>query len=105
MLTRTEATRGLRYDESLTYTADVDIAIASAKGGALYHMPEPLIANRYHARNATRHRVTLVAAQMRKFAAKHSIALSPLDLARGFCNGYLVAAMKLAFLYYTSARR
>src|SRR3954469_18071317 len=47
LLIRASATRGLAYDEVLPYTADVDMSAAGAAGGALFHLPQPLIANRY----------------------------------------------------------
>jgi glycosyltransferase involved in cell wall biosynthesis len=104
LLVRTESIRGLRYDESLTCTADAELALASAKGGTLYHLPEPLIANRYHSRNATRDHVATVAREMLVVAERYSIPLTFLDRVRAHGNAYLVAALKLMFLVYTRVK-
>src|ERR1035441_5654036 len=78
-LARTAALGQLRYDETLPYVIDLDLSIATAKGGQVYHIPEVLIANRYHTKN---HRGVLlggVCRQMRALAQRHGIPLSPSD--------------------------
>jgi len=105
LLVRTRAVRGLAYDEALPYTADVDLSVAGAAGGALFHLPQPLIANRYHPQNATWGVVAGVSDQMQLIARKHGLALSALDRARLRVNAYRMAATKLLLLAYLSLRR
>jgi glycosyltransferase involved in cell wall biosynthesis len=105
LLVRSRAMRGLAYDEALPYTADVDLSIASAAGGALFHLPQPLIANRYHAKNATWGVVSGVSGQMRLVAAKHGIALSAFDRLRLAASACVTAAMKVLLHVYLRIRR
>ena len=105
LLIRTRAVRGLTYDEALPYAGDVDIAIAGAAGGAVFHVPQALIANRYHAQNATWGVVTGVSSQMRVIAAKHGISLSAFDRLRAAFNTWLTAVTKILFRAYIQIRR
>jgi glycosyltransferase involved in cell wall biosynthesis len=105
LLVRTRAVRGLSYDEALSYTADVDMSIGGAAGGALFHLPQPLIANRYHAGNATWGVVGGVSAQMRVIAAKHGISLSAFDRLRATANAFLMAVTKMLLFAYLCIRR
>jgi glycosyltransferase involved in cell wall biosynthesis len=104
LLVRARAVQGLRYDGSLPYTADVDMAIACAAGGSLFHIAEPLIANRFHPRNATWGLLTDVSQQMERIAAKRSIPLSRLDRIRARASAYAVAIAKRLFLAYVGIR-
>jgi glycosyltransferase involved in cell wall biosynthesis len=105
LLIRTRAVRGLTYDEALPYAGDVDLAIAGAAGGAVFHVPQALIANRYHAQNATWGVVTGVSRQMRIIAAKHGMSLSAFDRLRAAINICLTAVTKLLFRAYIQIRR
>lgn len=105
LLVRTSAARGLSYDESLTYAADVDMSIAVARGGSLFHLPAPLIANRYHEQNATWGVLAGVSGQMKRIAAKHGIALSALERARAQTNAAWMALAKMLFFAYMRVRR
>jgi glycosyltransferase involved in cell wall biosynthesis len=105
LLIRTRAARGLIYDEALPYTGDVDLAIAGAAGGAVFHVPRALIANRYHAQNATWGVLRDVPRQMRVIAAKHGISLSAFDRLRAAVNTCLTAVTKLLFRAYIQIRR
>jgi glycosyltransferase involved in cell wall biosynthesis len=104
LLIRTRAVRGLRYDESLPYAGDVDLSLAGAAGGAVFHVPQPLIANRYHAQNATWGVQTSVSTQMRAIAAKHGMSLSGLERLRAACNTWLNAVLKMLFRFYVQIR-
>jgi glycosyltransferase involved in cell wall biosynthesis len=105
LLVRTRAARGLAYDETLPYTADVDLSIASGAGGALFHLPRALIANRYHPQNATWATVGDVAGQMQRIAAKHGISLSAFDCLRLKLNASRIGLMKLLLRAYLILRR
>jgi glycosyltransferase involved in cell wall biosynthesis len=105
LLIRTRAVRGLAYDEALPYAGDVDIALAGAAGGAVFHVPQPLIANRYHAQNATWGVLTGVSGQMRAIAAKHGISLSAFERFRAVFSTWLTAVIKVLFRAYISIRR
>lgn len=105
LLMRSRAVRGLAYDEALSYVGDVDMAIASAAGGAVFHVAQPLIANRYHAENATWGVLGGVSGQMRVMAAKHGIALSPLERGRALFNTWLSEVAKIVFRAYIQIRR
>jgi glycosyltransferase involved in cell wall biosynthesis len=105
LLVRTSAVRGLNYDEALPYAGDVDLALEGAAGGTLYHLPRALIANRYHAHNATWEDLTGVSSEMRRIARKHGIALSAGDRVRATFNTWLTAVTKILFRAYILARR
>ena len=49
--------------------------VPGAAGGAVFHVPQPLIANRYHAQNATWGDLTGVSSEMRVIAAKPTFEL------------------------------
>lgn len=105
LLVRTSAVRGLNYDEALPYAGDVDLALESAAGGALYHLPRALIANRYHAHNATWEDLNGVSSEMRLIARKHGISLSSGDRVRAAFNTWLTALTKILFRAYILVRR
>jgi glycosyltransferase involved in cell wall biosynthesis len=100
LLIRTRTARGLRYDEALPYAGDVDLSLAGAGGGAVFHLPQPLIANRYHVQNATWGVLTGVSSQMQAIAAKHGIPLSAFDRLRASLATWLNAAIKILFRAY-----
>lgn len=105
LLVRTSAVRGLIYDEALPYAGDVELAINAAAGAAVFHVAEPLIANRYHSDNATWEDLTGASNEMRLIARRHGISLSHLDSARAGLNTWLTALTKLLFRVYLCARR
>ena len=105
LLVRAQAVRGLAYEETLPYAADVDMSIAGAAGAALFHLPRPLIANRYHPQNATWGAVAGVSGQMQRIAAKHGISMSAFDRFRLKLNALRMAAMKLLLRAYLVLRR
>lgn len=100
LLIRARAVRGLRYDEALPYAGDVDLSLAGAAGGAVFHVPQPLIANRYHVQNATWGVLKGVSSEMQAIAAKHGISLSVFDRLRAILATWLNAAIKILFRAY-----
>jgi glycosyltransferase involved in cell wall biosynthesis len=105
LLVRSASVRGLAYDESLKYVADVDLSLASAGHGSVCRIPELLLANRYHGGNRTLRLMHQVLAQMQILADKHGIGLSGLDRAMMHVNFVRVFLLKKLFFSYLSARR
>src|SRR5260221_1113171 len=105
LLIRTSAVRKLPYDESLPYSGDVDFAIGSAAGGKVFHLPLPLIANRYHASNATWNELTWISEEMPRIAQRQGISLSPSERARAALGRWLTTAARLMFRAYILVRR
>lgn len=50
---RRSALGGLRYDDRFLYAMDVDLSWAISRNSPAFHIPEPLIANRYSRENTT----------------------------------------------------
>jgi glycosyltransferase involved in cell wall biosynthesis len=108
LLTRTSALGKLRYDETLPYIIDLDLSVRIAKDKQVYHIPEMLLANRYHADNNTRILLGGIFAQITTLAERQQIPLSQLDRMRMKLSARYTNAARLAFLIYargiTSAR-
>jgi|SRR5688572_6864171 len=104
LLASTAALRHHRYDEKLPYAIDLDLSIATAKGSRVYHIPEPLIANRYHGHNSTGELLHGVVDQVIAMADRHGVALNDLDRARIRLGATWTHWAKRAFLYYARVR-
>lgn len=100
LLARTAALSGRSYDETLPYLADLELAIATANRGPVYHIPRPLIANRYHDRNSTGSLMHDVFNQMKAMANRHQIPLSTTDFIRMRIAAQSTSVTKSAFLLY-----
>jgi glycosyltransferase involved in cell wall biosynthesis len=100
LLVRTQATRGLQYDRAQPYAADLDLSIAISGKGHIYHVPDAMIANRYHGANATLGLFRQALGQMQELAAKHGIALGSFERLRMSFNAWSVALQKWAFFQY-----
>lgn len=105
LLARTAALQQHRYDETLPYAFDLDLSIATAKGAAVYHIPEALIANRYHHHNSTGVLLHGVVDQMIELAGRHGIALGNADRVRVHLGATYAHWAKRAFLYYARVRK
>lgn len=105
LLIRTRTMRGLAYDEALPYAGDVDLSLAGALNGELFHVPQPLIANRYHAQNTTWRERYDVSVEMRAIAARHGISLSGFERLRAACHTWLNTVLKQLFQFYVQIRR
>jgi glycosyltransferase involved in cell wall biosynthesis len=70
---------GMTYDPELELTVDVDFSVANAKGRPVYHIPEPLIAFRYHGKNQTSVLLGTVVREMTYIARKYGIPLRQRD--------------------------
>ena len=105
LLVRTRALAGARYDRELPYTADVDLSVALACHGSIFHIAEPLIANRYHEGNATLGIFLAALGQMKRIAAKHGIALSLRERLLMRLNAAITVLQKWLFLQYVGKIR
>lgn len=104
LLVRTAALRSQRYDESLKYAADLDLAIAMAQDDAIFHIDRTLIANRYHGTNSTRGLFRQAMFEMKRIAVKRGIDLTSTEcLAMSFCAAK-VSAQKWVFFQYLAIR-
>ncbi len=104
LLASTAALRQYRYDETVPYAIDLDLSIATAKGSSVYHIPEPLIANRYHDHNSTGVLLHGVVDQMIALAARHKISLNSIDRTRIHLGAMYAHWTKRAFLSYARQR-
>jgi glycosyltransferase involved in cell wall biosynthesis len=100
LLTRTSALGNLRYDETLPYIIDLDLSARIAKDKQVYHIPETLLANRYHAANSTRILLGGIFAQLSTMANRQKIPLSKLDRVRMKLSASYTNAARQAFMIY-----
>ncbi|NLE67651.1 MAG: hypothetical protein GX608_09540, partial [Lentisphaerae bacterium] len=105
LLTRSSKIQGLQYDPATGYATDVDFSIATTKGTPIYHIPELLIANRYHSSNATRTLAVLAQRHMLVVADKHGIRLSRVERWRMTLNHLVTLAGKHVFFLFLGFRR
>ncbi len=105
LLIRTRAIGSARYDADLPYAADLDLSIAISRGTRICHLPEPLIANRYHGSNATLGLFVSALGQMRRIAAKHAIELSARERLLMALNAWKTGVQKWLFFQYLGKLR
>ncbi len=105
LLIRSSAVRGHQYDKAFPYTSDIDFSIAVGKGQCIYHIPEVLIAIRFHQDNATHGRFDQIAKELRLSAKKNQIELSIMDrwLMIGY-DHYQRIAKKIFYFYLNHFR-
>ena len=100
LLVRTRALGSLRYDSRFAYSADIDLSLGISEHGLLYHIPEPLIANRFHGNNATLRLFHTALGQVKGIADKHGIALGRLEQLRMYVASWFTALQKWLFFEY-----
>lgn len=100
LLMRFEFIKGVRYDNKLTYAADLDFSIAISKCGEVFYIQKPLIAYRIHGANASVSLFRLAFEQMRQIASKHTISINFSEQARMYLNAWLVALQKWIYFQY-----
>jgi len=100
LLSRTSALGNLRYDETLPYIIDIDLSARIAKDKQVYHIPEMLLANRYHADNQTHRLQGGIFAQLTTLAERQRVPLSKLDRVRMKVSASYTSAARQAFLIY-----
>jgi glycosyltransferase involved in cell wall biosynthesis len=105
LLVRTRTLEGARYDKDLPYAADLDLAIAMARRGCVLHIPEALIANRYHRGNETFRVFRTALREMKRIAAKQGIALSGWERLHMLFNAWKTVVQKWVFFQYVQRIR
>lgn len=105
VLARASTLQGVRCDERLPYIIDLDISIGMAKGQAIYHVPEILIANRYHGSNNTGLLLKGVGRQFLALGPRHGVPLSSFDHVRANLSAAYMRIAKTAFLIYARNKR
>lgn len=104
LLNRTKACRDLRYPQELTYTSDVFVSAKLASLGALYHIPELLIGNRYTGRNATSALLGKTWPQFQRITDLFNVALDTRESLISGVNRYYVPLAKTLFLIWARVR-
>jgi glycosyltransferase involved in cell wall biosynthesis len=106
ILMRTKLVANHRYDNSLTYSADLDFSIAISRKGDIYHINKILVAYRIHGLNASVSLFKLAFEEMVRIAEKYNIKINSINKGRMFMNAYFVALQKwLYFKYLDNIRR
>lgn len=98
ILVRTDSVAGGHYDAALPYVIDMDLSIAMSKDKEIYHIPEALIANRYHSGNSTSVLLRGLRAEMLALARKHGIPLTRLDRVMMLFSAWYTTLARRAFL-------
>ncbi len=104
LLVRQQDALNLRYDAGLSYVCDIDLSWSVSKAKPLYHLAEPLIANRYTGFNQTWTLLKQAGRQFKLLAAKHGLALSAGERCRLWITSFLVMQQKRIFGLYASYR-
>lgn len=104
LLIRSDCIGSIRYSEELYYTSDIDFSIALGRGKIIYHIPETFIALRIHQNNNTHRQFNTISQELAVSAAKHNIALSPLDRIVMFGSDHLQRLQKSLFFLYLKFR-
>lgn len=106
ILMRTEFIAKHRYDNTLTYSADLDFSIAISRNEDIYHINIMLVAYRIHGLNASVSLFKLAFEQMVQIALKNDIKIKKIQKIRMYINAYKVALQKwLYFKYLNNIRR
>ncbi|MBI5591194.1 MAG: glycosyltransferase [Deltaproteobacteria bacterium] len=106
LLIRSTAINGHRYDTAYPHAADVDFSIAVGKGACIYHIPEILIAIRFHRHNHTHGKFDTIAQELKLSAEKNQIELTKIEqLSMGFYNLFQNVAKRLFFIYLYHFRK
>jgi glycosyltransferase involved in cell wall biosynthesis len=106
ILMRNEFVINHKYDNTLTYSADLDFSISISRNADIYHINNILVAYRIHGLNASVSLFKLAFEQMVRIAEKHNIKINKIDKWRMFFNAYWVALQKwLYFKYLDYIRR
>jgi glycosyltransferase involved in cell wall biosynthesis len=101
---RREALGELRYDNRFLYTMDVDLSWAVSRTSPAYHIPEPLIANRYSSGNSTWRLLKYARQEYIDLTEKYIATPSRLGRLRIGAVCSLMALQKLAFRGYERVR-
>ena len=97
---RHTALGALRYDPAFHYTMDVDLSWAIAKSSQVFHIAQPLIANRYGATNSTWSLLSAARDEFIALAAKYDVRMNRLDRIRLGMTNFKVTQQKRLFAAY-----
>lgn len=100
ILVRSESVEHHRYDNRLTYSADLDFSIALSKHGEIYHIQKHLIAYRIHGTNASVSLFRLALDQMEQIATKHDISMNVIGRTKMYLSACLVLIQKWIYFQY-----
>ncbi|MBI2256318.1 MAG: glycosyltransferase [Proteobacteria bacterium] len=104
LLIRRQDALNLRYDAALSYVCDIDLSWSISKAKPLYHLAEPLIANRYTGFNQTWTLLKQAGRQFKLLAAKHGLTLSASEQCRLWITSFFVMQQKRLFGLYANCR-
>ena len=100
LLSRSLAMKNVRICEDLPYIVDLDLAVGTTKGSQVYHLPQTLLANRWHAENGTWGLLWRVVKDMKVLARRHQIPLSAMDKVQMNLTAFYTNVAKQAFIAY-----
>lgn len=100
LLIRSESIKSVKYDNRITYAADLEFSIAIAKRGEVFYIQKPLIAYRIHGANASVSLFRLAFEQMKLIASKHAISINIPERAGMYLQAWLVALQKWTYFQY-----
>lgn len=101
---RGDALGKLRYDQRFLYAMDVDLSWAISRDRPAYHIPEPLIANRYSRQNTTWSLLDTARQEYFDLAAKYEQAPGWLERMRITATCFQLAQQKRLFGLYERVR-
>jgi glycosyltransferase involved in cell wall biosynthesis len=106
LLIRSAAVNGHQYDTAYPHACDIDFSIAVGKGSCIYHIPEILIAIRFHRHNHTHGKFNTIAPELKLSAEKNRIKLTKFELLlMVFSDLFQNAAKRLFFIYLFHFRK
>lgn len=97
---RTAALGTSRYDPQFHYLMDIDLSWTVSRHRPAWHIPKPLIANRYRKANTTWTLLSQSSQEYRRLAAKYQIPMTRFDLARLDVTNWIVGQKKRVFGLY-----
>lgn len=100
LLIRTAALGSKRYDPQFHYVMDVDLSWEISAEGPAWHIPRPMIANRYMGANTTWSLLAQSEMEYLRLAHKRGIALTPAFRYRLKLTNYWVNLKRQAFNSY-----
>lgn len=100
LLVRSALARGKRFDANVPYMIDVDLSLGLGLDVKIFHFREPMLANRFHERNATFSLFRKSFPQFRLLEEKHGLILTRGERALQKLYFFLATAQKMLFQHY-----
>jgi len=104
LLTRSCLLEKVEFDESLSYAADIDFALQIGALTGSWHLPEFLIANRYHGGNATGRLQGQALTQFTIIAERYGYSLKRISRLKMRIFTYKNTLLRSLFLQYAKLR-